>query len=182
LLAILLHFISFQQNYRFKFYRILPKKIYFVGGFGVTATWVDIDEYERAKPDVLATSSLEIMDKLNRAERSNQDLILVAAQLLISEGESVEIVRCTNVDRLGLDVRVTYRGAKRKKLLTDEYRIGFRTPVLTLEDAKSEIIKLCQEAWEKSEGITWGEEREVPGATIPIWKIASDDLGFGGRK
>jgi hypothetical protein len=121
------------------------------------------------------------MEKLNSLDKSNRDLILVASQLLMSEGETAELVRCTNVDRLGLDVRVTYRGAKRKKLLTDEYRIGFRTPVLTLEDAKSEIIKLCQEAWEKSEGITWGEEREVPGSTIPIWKIASDDLGFRGK-
>ena len=32
---------------------------------------------------------------------------------------------------------------------TDEYRIGFRHPVNSAEDAKSELVKLFQEAWER---------------------------------
>lgn len=39
---------------KFSFYRIKPDKIYFSGGFGVMATWVDVTEYELARPDVLA--------------------------------------------------------------------------------------------------------------------------------
>ena len=39
---------------KFKFYKIRPQKIYFSGGFGVMATWVNVPEYELARPDVLA--------------------------------------------------------------------------------------------------------------------------------
>jgi hypothetical protein len=39
---------------KFSFYKIRPLKIYFSGGFGVMATWVDVEEYELARPDVLA--------------------------------------------------------------------------------------------------------------------------------
>lgn len=39
---------------KFKFMKIKPQKIYFSGGFGVMATWVDVTDYELARPDVLA--------------------------------------------------------------------------------------------------------------------------------
>jgi hypothetical protein len=31
----------------------------------------------------------------------------------------------------------------------DEYRIAFRHPVVNVEDAKSELVKLFQECWER---------------------------------
>lgn len=43
---------------KFRFCKIQPQKIYFSGGFGVMATWVDVDEYQLARPDVLAQVSL----------------------------------------------------------------------------------------------------------------------------
>lgn len=48
------------------------------------------------------------------------------------------------IDRLGIDVRVSAATS------TDEYRIAFRNPVATSEDAKSELTKLFQEAWERA--------------------------------
>jgi len=39
-----------------------------------------------------------------------------------------------------------------KGQLTDEYRVGFRQKVSSTEDAKSEIIKMFQEAWERENG------------------------------
>ncbi|CAE7691313.1 unnamed protein product, partial [Symbiodinium microadriaticum] len=51
----------------------------------------------------------------------------------------VDSVRLQAMDRLGIDVRV--------KL--DEYRVAFRNPVLNVEDAKSELVKLFQECWER---------------------------------
>ena len=86
-------------------------------------------------------------------------------------------MRVTGVDRLGLDMRVTSRVPKRKnKVQTDEFRIGFRIPVISVEDAKSEVLKVFQEAWEKSQGVTWGEDGEVPGMDIPMLKTAEDSL------
>lgn len=50
---------------RFAFSRIKPARIYFSGGFGVQATWVDVEEYEKARPDVLAQEVPMVLSKVN---------------------------------------------------------------------------------------------------------------------
>ncbi|KAL3937957.1 MAG: hypothetical protein SGBAC_007039 [Bacillariaceae sp.] len=159
---------------KFAFYRLLPEKIYFVGGFGVNSKWVDVEDYKNASPDILATEANTIVKKLNHGFKD--DLKSMAIELL--EVQNLQNIRVTNVDRLGMDVRVTSQmGTRRNKLMTDEFRIGFRIPVISVEDAKSEILKVFQEAWEKANGISWGEEdQETPGSTVPIMKIAADSL------
>jgi len=157
---------------KFNFYRLVPEKIYYVGGFGVMAKWVDVHDYKEAAPDILAKEAASIVKKLNR--EFTDDLESMATHLL--EVEELEDIRVTNVDRLGVDVRVTrQQGTRRNKLMTDEYRIGFRIPVISVEDAKSEILKVFQEAWEKGNNVDWGES-EAPGSTVPIMKIAADGL------
>jgi putative heme iron utilization protein len=157
---------------KFAFYRLLPEKIYYVGGFGVMAKWVDVDDYQHAAPDILAKEASSIVKKLNREFKD--DLEGMARHLL--NVEKLEDIRVTNVDRLGMDVRVTrQQGTRRNKLSTDEYRVGFRIPVISVEDAKSEILKVFQEAWEKGNGLDWGDS-EKPGSTVPIMKIAADSL------
>mmetsp|Transcript_6956 Transcript_6956/g.13608 ORF Transcript_6956/g.13608 Transcript_6956/m.13608 type:complete len:389 (+) Transcript_6956:363-1529(+) len=157
---------------KFAFYRLLPEKIYFVGGFGVMAKWVDVEDYKKATFDILSKEANGIVKKLNREFKD--DLNCMAIQLL--EAEKLENVRVTNVDRLGMDVRVTRQHeTRRNKLMTDEYRIGFRIPVISVEDAKSEILKVFQEAWEKGQGLDWGDAEE-PGSTVPIMKIAAAGL------
>jgi len=157
---------------KFAFYRLIPEKIYYVGGFGVMAKWVDVEDYKEATPDILSKEANLIVKKLNREFKD--DLEGTAHQLL--EVEKLEDIRVTNVDRLGMDVRVTRQHeTRRNKLMTDEYRIGFRIPVISVEDAKSEILKVFQEAWEKGQGLDWGDAEE-PGSTVPIVKIAADDL------
>jgi putative heme iron utilization protein len=158
---------------KFAFYRLIPEKIYYVGGFGVMAKWVDVEDYKVAAPDILAKEADEIVTKLNWEYTSDLEL---TAKYLLGITSEVEDIRVTNVDRLGMDLRVTcQQGTRRNKLSTDEFRIGFRIPVISVEDAKSEILKVFQEAWEKSNGIDWGDEEE-PGSTVPIMKIASDGL------
>lgn len=157
---------------KFHFYRLVPKTIYYVGGFGVQATWVPVEEYKEAKSDILASEAGDIMERLNRVHEN--DLRLVSEEIL--GVQEVEKVRVTAVDRLGMDMRVTSRVPRRKnKLQTDEFRIGFRIPVISVEDAKSEVLKVFQEAWEKGNGVTWGEG-EVPGMDIPVLKTAEDSL------
>lgn len=157
---------------KFTFYRLIPEKIYYVGGFGVMAKWVDVEDYKAAAPDILSKEANLIVKKLNREFKD--DLEGMAHQLL--EVEQLHDIRVTNVDRLGMDVRVTRQHeTRRNKLMTDEYRIGFRIPVISVEDAKSEILKVFQEAWEKGEGFDWGDAEE-PGSTVPIVKIAADSL------
>lgn len=157
---------------KFAFYRIKPTKVYFVGGFGVLAKWVPVDEYREAAADILAMEAAGIVAKLNKEHMD--DLQLTATHLLGCT--DVEKIRVTNVDRLGLDVRVTSKANRRNKLITDEFRIGFRIPVISIEDAKSEVLKVFQEAWEKGNGYDWGEDGEEPGSDVPIVKIAADSL------
>eukprot|EP00571_Detonula_confervacea_P016313 CAMPEP_0172298972 /NCGR_PEP_ID=MMETSP1058-20130122/1375_1 /TAXON_ID=83371 /ORGANISM="Detonula confervacea, Strain CCMP 353" /LENGTH=371 /DNA_ID=CAMNT_0013008267 /DNA_START=209 /DNA_END=1324 /DNA_ORIENTATION=+ len=157
---------------RFQFYRLTPTKVYFVGGFGVSSEWVPPQEYKDSAPDILAKDASSIVDRLNRDHA--EDLMLTATEIL--DAKEVEKVRVTGMDRLGMDLRVTCRVPRRKnKLLTNEYRVGFRIQCISVEDAKSEILKVFQEAWEKNNGITWGGE-EVPGADIPVLKTAEDNL------
>ncbi|GMH47461.1 hypothetical protein TrRE_jg10515, partial [Triparma retinervis] len=79
------------------------------------------------------------------------------------------------IDRLGVDFRVTYKPAR--KIVTDEYRIGFRIPIMSVEDAKSECLKVYQEAWEIKEGFMYDEGEEGEDDGIPVFKFASDGLG-----
>jgi len=159
---------------KFAFYRLTPSKIYFVGGFGVLAKWVEPEDYKDASPDILAQEASNIVSRLNRDH--SDDLSLTATHLLGVDTE-IEKIRVTNVDRLGMDIRVTsQKGARRNKLITDEFRVGFRIPVISVEDAKSEVLKVFQEAWEVGNGYTWEADDELPGSTVPIVKIAADGL------
>lgn len=160
---------------KFAFYRLKPKKIYFVGGFGVLAKWVEPTDYHAAAPDILAKDASSIVARINRDH--SDDLLTTAVQLLGVSNE-IEAIRMTSVDRLGMDIRVTFQmGTRRNKLQTDEFRIGFRIPVQSVEDAKSEILKVFQEAWEKENGMSWEESEELtPGSNVPIVKIAADSL------
>jgi hypothetical protein len=128
----------------------------------------------------LAAAANGMVERINR--QHGEDLQLTA-QHLLDVTAPIETIRLTNVDRLGLDIRVTSQmGSRRNKLQTDEFRIGFRIPVLSVEDAKSEILKVFQEAWEKANGFDWGPSPEedgdmiAPGSSVPILKIAADSL------
>jgi len=145
---------------KFSFYRIKPMKIYFSGGFGVMATWVDVKEYEQARPDVLAQEVAVLLAKLN-AEKQDE-LVLLCKHFLGLE--QVDTVRIQATDRLGVDLRVQCGQ------YTDEYRVGFRHAVNSSEDAKSEIMKLFQEAWERSTGFFYTDS--LP----PTMKYAEDIL------
>ena len=148
---------------KFKFYRIKPQKIYFSGGFGVMATWVNVVDYELAHPDVLAQEVSNMLSRIN-VEKQGELYLLCKHFLGLSD---VDIVRLQAVDRLGVDLRVKIGD------LTDEYRVGFRHAVNSAEDAKSEMIKLFQEAWERENGFFFTDT--MP----PVTKYAEDILRKG---
>jgi len=82
---------------KFAFYRLVPNKIYFVGGFGVLAKWVEPEDYQNAAPDILAKEAGEIVSRMNRDHA--EDLTLTA-QHLLDVSTAIEKIRVTNVDRL----------------------------------------------------------------------------------
>jgi putative heme iron utilization protein len=145
---------------KFAFYRIKPKKIYFSGGFGVMATWVDVSEYESARPDVLAQEVTNMLSRINTEKQG--ELYLLCKHFL--NLPDVDVVRIQAIDRLGVDLRVT------SGEYTDEYRVAFRNPVKSAEDAKSEVMKLFQESWERENGFFFTDD--LP----PTTKYAEDIL------
>lgn len=145
---------------KFSFYRMKPQKIYFSGGFGVMATWVDVAEYEQARPDVLAQEVAGLLAKLNSDKQGELNLLCKFFLNL----QHVDEVRIQATDRLGIDLRVKTGD------FTDEYRIGFRNSVNSAEDAKSEIMKLFQEVWERSTGYYYTS------SSPPVMKYAEDIL------
>ena len=103
---------------KFSFCRIKPQKIYFSGGFGVMATWVDVLDYETARPDVLAAEVTTMLSRIN-LEKQGELLLLCKHFLNI---EDVDIVRIQAIDRLGVDLRVKAGD------YTDEYRYNLILP------------------------------------------------------
>lgn len=152
------------ESPKFKFYKIVPESVYYVGGFGVLSDWVPVKDYEEAQPDILASRAAELVDKVN--EQYEEELPTVCAQFLGIDG-ALDSVRVTTIDRLGMDLRVRSQG------ITNEFRLGFRMPATSLEDAQSELTKLFQEAWEKANGYAF--EETAP----PVKKIAEDGLREG---
>lgn len=129
------------------------------------ATWVNIQEYEIARPDVLASEVSAMLSKINSEKLT--ELFLFCKHFL--KIEEVDNVKLQAIDRLGVDLRV------KNGNYTDEYRIGFRNPVLSSEDAKSELVKLFQECWERENGY-WRELDKARDGLPPISKYAEDIL------
>lgn len=87
---------------KFRMYRLKPQKIYFSGGFGVMATWVNVADYEQARADVLAAEVPSVLSRVN-LEKQGELLLLCKHFLGLNE---VDSVRVQAIDRLGIDIRV----------------------------------------------------------------------------
>lgn len=153
----------------FSFYKLELLKVYYVGGFGVSSEWVELNAYEEARSDLLALESNEYVNKLNAAKKV--DILRVSNQFLATGNEEIVAARIVAIDRLGMDMRVTNKDDK-----TSEFRVGFIAKIFSLEDAKSEICKIFQEAWEKEQGYEW--EDMGP----PVVLTAEDGLEMKARK
>lgn len=46
------------ESPKFTFMKLQPDKIYYVGGYGVNSAFVDVAEFEEARPDILALEVL----------------------------------------------------------------------------------------------------------------------------
>ena len=145
---------------KFNIYKIKPTNIYFSGGFGVQGGWVDVAKYEDARPDVLAAEVPAMLSRINIDKQT--ELFMLCKHFL--DLQDVDDVRIQAVDRLGVDLRV------KSGDFTDEYRIGFRNEVTSSEDAKSELVKLFQESWERENGYFFTDDQP------PVTKYAEDIL------
>mmetsp|Transcript_5168 Transcript_5168/g.8477 ORF Transcript_5168/g.8477 Transcript_5168/m.8477 type:complete len:334 (+) Transcript_5168:126-1127(+) len=126
------------------FAKLHPEQIlYSTGDFGTTPTAVDITEYERAVPDILAQEIPTLLPRWNIAKQYELRLL---CKHMLNIPDDVETVTLQTVDKLGIDIRTTQDDAR------EDYRLAFRHPVNSAEDAKSELIKLFQECYHKEHG------------------------------
>eukprot|EP00629_Pelagomonadales_sp_RCC1024_P017555 CAMPEP_0119270264 /NCGR_PEP_ID=MMETSP1329-20130426/7334_1 /TAXON_ID=114041 /ORGANISM="Genus nov. species nov., Strain RCC1024" /LENGTH=322 /DNA_ID=CAMNT_0007270279 /DNA_START=107 /DNA_END=1072 /DNA_ORIENTATION=+ len=136
---------------RFGLWRVQPDSVFFVGGFGVDAQWVPPGDYADARPDQVAKAAPGLCATLNLPKHAS-DRAAVAGVFCGAAGD----VAVTAVDRLGLDVRVSGDDVA-------EYRVSFRAAARSVEDAKSEVNKLFQEAWEREQQIEYkGAYTDLP--------------------
>ena len=124
------------------------------------ATWVDVQEYESSRPDVLAQEVTSMLSRINIEKQA--ELYLLCKHFL--DLPDVDVVNIQAIDRLGVDLRV------QEGEYTDEYRVAFRHSVNSAEDAKSEVMKLFQESWERENGFFFTDD--LP----PTTKYAEDIL------
>ncbi len=139
----------------FGFYRMAVHDVYFVGGFGVVAEWVEPEMYASGEPDPLAFDAPNIVREINE---KRQDELKRLCEVYLGMDT---VGRCTmmGLDRLGFDLRVRAGSADVR-----EYRVAFRESVENTFDCESALVKAFQEAWERQNGDadSWQAEGSRP--------------------
>jgi putative heme iron utilization protein len=118
----------------FRFFRLEPVDIYYVGGFGVMG-WVDAREYETASPDPLLPAAAGIIAHMN-ADHTDAMILLARKYAEIEATEAA----MTAVDRLGFYLRLrTADGMKGT-------RINYPGEVRTSEEARKVLVEMVRRA------------------------------------
>jgi len=125
------YWVDFQD---FTFFRIEPRDLYYVGGFGVMG-WVSTEVYTSAAPDPLAPSAAGILAHINADHVDS--MILLAHTHASLEATSAAM---TSVDRLGFTLRlITADGIKGT-------RINFPREVRTPQETRAALVDMVREA------------------------------------
>jgi putative heme iron utilization protein len=118
----------------FRFFRLAPVELYYVGGFG-TMGWVEAEAYTQAAPDPLAPSAAGILAHMNQ-DHVDSMILLARTHARLEATEA----RMTSVDRLGFTLSLkTAEGAKGT-------RINFPTPVQTPTETRQALVQMVQHA------------------------------------
>lgn len=130
-----------------KYAKLRVERIYYVGGYGTTAT-ADIVSGE----DFLVAASDPLKDSARAIEREYNtqrlgDLLRLCTEFggFVDGVESVEMV---NIDRLGFDILVTVNGERTGK------RIQFPREMKDERDARSNLTMMSQLSWERERNYT----------------------------
>jgi heme iron utilization protein len=118
----------------FRFHRLTPLDVYFVGGFGAMG-WVDAGSYRAAEPDPLTDAAPGILSHMN--EDHADALILYCRRYAgVEAGEAA----MTGVDRLGFRVRARV-GEEEQDL-----RINFPREVRTPGETRVVLVEMVRAA------------------------------------
>ncbi|MGC8550991.1 MAG: HugZ family protein [Acidobacteriaceae bacterium] len=126
-----LHWVDFPD---FRFYQMQPADLYYVGGFGVMG-WVDVNDYEAASSDPLATFAPGILAHMN-SDHADSLILLARAHAGFQATEAV----MTSIDRLGFTLRLkTAEGMKGT-------RINFPYEVRTPQETRKVLVEMVRQS------------------------------------
>jgi heme iron utilization protein len=118
----------------FRFFRLKPIDVYYVGGFGVMG-WVDASDYATAAPDPLAEAAPGILAHMN-ADHVEAMIQLAGTHARIEASEAT----MTAIDRLGFHLRLkTVAGMKGA-------RINFPREVATAKETREVLVAMVRSA------------------------------------
>lgn len=118
----------------FRFFRLEPIDVYYVGGFGVMG-WVDARDYASAAPDPLAEAARGILAHMN-ADHVEAMIQLARSHAGIEASEAA----MTSIDRLGFHLRLkTVDGMKGA-------RINFPREVANSKETREVLVAMVRAA------------------------------------
>jgi heme oxygenase (biliverdin-IX-beta and delta-forming) len=121
------HWVEFDD---FSFWRLDLVDLYFVGGFGAMG-WVEVGDYEAARPDPLADAAPGIIEHMNR---DHGDALVSYARVL--GGVEADLAEMVAVDRLGFKLRARSGDG------LHGCRIAFAREVITVEQCRAVLIEM----------------------------------------
>ena len=123
----------------FRFFRLDPLDLYFVGGFGVMG-WVTASDFLAAAPDPLAPAAAGILSHMNADHIESMVLLARTHPPLDLDPTLITSAAMTSIDRLGFTLRLsTPAGAKAT-------RINFSSECRTSNEVRHALIALVQQA------------------------------------
>lgn len=118
----------------FSFFRLQPRDVYYVGGFGVMG-WITAEDYRSAAPDPLAAVATGILGHMNA---DHVDSMLVLAR--VHAGLHATEAAMTSVDRLGFHLRLkTVEGMKGA-------RVNFPREARTAMEVRKVLVEMVGSA------------------------------------
>jgi putative heme iron utilization protein len=128
------YYVDFED---FAFYRLEPRALRYVGGFG-RMSWVTADDYRAAEPDPLAASAAGILKHMND---DHADAVVAYARALAGVVDATSATM-TAVDRYGFEIAaLTPKGPRAA-------RLEFDGAVATADDVRQVLIAMVKRARE----------------------------------
>lgn len=119
----------------FDFYRLVPERLRYIGGFG-RMSWVDADAYREAEPDPIRLASAGIREHMN----SDHDDALLAIARQLADFDWAARATLEEVDRYGFDLEVEDADGDRR----DSARLAFDEPLEEPRDSRGAFTELAE--------------------------------------
>ena len=119
----------------FAFYRLEPRSLRYVGGFG-RMSWVTAEDYRVAEPDPLTESAAGILTHMND---DHGDSVLAYAHELAGVADATSATM-TAVDRYGFELATLTPAGPRA------VRLAFDAPVTTTDEVRRAMVALVKRA------------------------------------